>query len=116
MTAADSPTPPAERAESLSAAYVRLAADYDDLCAAVNAALSTGDAEQRRIDLSRTDSIAAALTRRSAELDSAWWGSAAEYYDRRDGSFSEFCRVSGLDSARVDIEAYRACKSANAAR
>lgn len=98
---------PADRALELAAAYSALADDYDALCRERSEALAETDDDLRRERLAATDSLVVALADRSRELDSMWWQCAADYRDRCDGSFTEFCRAADVDSARVDADIYR---------
>lgn len=104
---------PAGVAQNMAAAYSALAGDYDDLCRMRREALAERDDVRRVEQLARVDSIVGALVSRSRALDKEWWRTAAEYYDRRDGSFTEFCRAAEIDSARVDVDIYRICESLN---
>lgn len=102
-----------EQAQRLAADYVSLAADYDALCGLRREAFAEPDDARRGERLAATDSMISALAERSRALDARWWGSAAEYRGRGDGSFTEFCRAAGVDSARVDVAAYEIMKINN---
>lgn len=104
---------PCELARSLSAAYVSLAEDYDSLCGMRREALAEQDDARRREQMARTDSLIGVLSDRSRALDAEWRRIAAKYYDRCDGSFTEFCRGAAVDSASVDVEAYKIYESLN---
>ncbi|MDE6139620.1 MAG: hypothetical protein K2J31_06510 [Alistipes sp.] len=95
---------PAEMARRLSDAHSLLVADYDNLCRARREALAEMDEERRRERVAATDSLAEVLAERGRALDAEWWSCAAEYYDRGDGSFSEFCSAAAIDSACVDVD------------
>jgi len=104
---------PYEQARSLAAAYASLADDYDSLCRMRRGALAELDDARRMEQMAETDSLIGVLADRSRALDAEWQRIASEYYDRCDGSFTEFCRGAEVDSARVDVEACKIYESLN---
>lgn len=110
---ADSEVSPVECARNMAAAYTALAGDYDALCRMRREALAESDDVLRSGRLAEIDSLVGALVERSRALDEEWWHRAVEYHDRRDGSFTEFCRGVEIDSARVDVDIYRICELHN---
>ncbi len=83
---------------------------YERLYDCRREALSTVDAALRREKLAAADSLGALLAGRCGEIESAWRRAAVEYYDRGDGSFTEFCRAAGIDSGcAVGTSRKKAC-------
>ncbi len=104
---------PYEQARSLTAAYASLAEEYDSLCCMRREALAEQNDALHREQMARTDSLIEVLSARSRALDAEWRHIATKYYDRCDGSFTEFCRGAEVDSASIDVEACKIYESLN---
>lgn len=94
---------PGECAVGFRKVYDSLTVAYERLYDCRREALSMEDAALRREKLAAADSLGALFAWRCGELESAWRRAAVEYYDRGDGSFTEFCGAAGVDSAAIDI-------------